>query len=325
MILTSLVCVLAVTAACGKKQSTQYSEYVTDDKGQYVTDKQGNIETTILDSKNVSVEYVTDDKGKKQIDEKGEYVTVVHVVKDVTVTDKNGKTLTSKQDTANTTASIGDEQGQTNAATQTTAKQGKTTKTGERLFENKVLPILKSGRFTMKMTYTGNMEGSGNVSMPVVIAYNTPQNKFFMETKMGVTKLQCIIKNSKMYLIIPSMKSYSETDYGDGDGDMAEALKGITDEISSSSAKYVKTTNTKVNNVECICEEYKDETALYRYFFAKSDKKFIRMELIDSESGQSTIIIVDSLTAGADDSYFEIPKGYKEIDLESLAGSLGMS
>lgn len=330
ILLTTIVCIIAIFTACGKKK-VQYSEYVTDANGEYVTDKDGNKETTIIDEKNVSVEYVTDKDGKKTIDENGEYVTVLHINRDVTVTDKDGKTVTekngkavtSKQETAETTVGIGDVEGQTSVQPETTVAAGKTTKTSEHLFETKVMPILKSGTFTMKMTFTGDLEGTGNVAMPAVIAYDTPNNRFYMETSMGITKLQCIVKNNKMYLLMPTLKSYSETDYSDADGEMGEAMKEITNNLSSSAATYSNTTKVKYKGVDCICEEYKDGSATYRYFFRSSDKQLVRMEVIDGESGQNTIINIDYFAAGAQDSYFNIPKGYRKMDLESIANALG--
>lgn len=322
IILTALAVVLGIFTSCGKKKA-QYSEYVTDANGEYVTDKDGNIETTILDEKDVSVEYVTDKDGKKTINEDGEYVTLLHVLHDVTVTDKDGNVATSKQAVANTTMSIDDEEGQTSVEPETTVSVGSTTKTSERLFETKVLPVLKSGVFTMKMTFNGNLDGTGNVAMPAVIAYDTPNSRFYMETSMGLVKIKCIVKDNKMYLIMPSMKSYSETDYSEDGGDMSEAMNEITDSLSSSSAKYVKTTTVKYKNVECVCEEYKDGDVTYKYFFQKSDSKFVRMELIDNASGTSNIVNIDTFVAGVQDSYFKIPSGYKKMDLEALAAALG--
>lgn len=323
VILTAVVTVLAIMTSCGKKK-VQYSEYMTDANGEYVTDKDGNIETTILDEKDVSVEYVTDKDGKKTIDENGEYVTVLHILKDVTVTDKDGKTITSKQDVANTTVGIDDsEEGQTSVVPETTVPVGSTTKTSDRLFETKVLPILKSGVFTMKMTFTGDLDGTGSVAMPAVLAYDTPNSRFYMETSMSLVKMKCIVKDGKMYLVMPSLRSYSVNDYSDEDGDMGEIMKEMTEGLSSTNAAYVRTTETKYKNVACICEEYKEDNITYRYFFQKSDQKFVRMEVIDGDTGESTIILVDTLVAGVQDSYFQIPSGYKEMDLEALASALG--
>lgn len=330
IILTALAVVLGIFTSCAKKK-TQYSEYVTNENGEYVTDSEGNKQTTIIDAENVSVEYVTDKDGKKTIDENGEYVTVLHVMRDETVTDSNGKVVTqedgkaatSKQSAVNTTLGIGDEEGQTSVAPETTIPEGKTTKTSERLFDTKVLPVLKSGVFTMKMTFTGNLDGSGSVAMPAVLACDTPNNRLYMETSMGAMKLKCIVKDNKMYIVMPSLRAYSVSDYSDEDGDMGEAMKEITDSLASSSASYVKTTETTYNKVKCICEEYKEGSITYRYFFQKSDQKFVRMEAIDGESGQSTIMNIQAFSAGVQNSYFQVPAGYKQMDLEAIANAIG--
>ncbi|MBQ7580947.1 MAG: hypothetical protein IJU39_06550 [Clostridia bacterium] len=322
IILTAVFTALAVLTSCGKNKA-QYTEYVTDANGEYVTDKDGNIETTVIDDENVSVEYVTDKDGKKTIDENGEYVTVLHMLRDVTVTDANGKVVTSKQEVANTTASIDDMESYTSVEAETTVSVGEATKTSERLFETKVLSILKSGVFTMKMTFTGNLEGTGNVAMPAVLAYDTPNNRFYMETSLGVIKLKCIVKDGKMYLVMPSIKSYSVSDYTDEDGEMGDMMKEMTESISSSNAKYVCTTETKYNNVDCICEEYKEDNLTYRYFFQKNDQKFVRMELIDGDSGETTVVNIDTLVPGILDSYYQVPSGYQQIDLETIASALG--
>lgn len=324
VILTALVSTLAITTACSKTQTKKYSEYVTNENGEYVTNEKGEIETTILDSDDVSVEYVTDNAGKKTIDENGEYVTVLHIKKNQTVVDENGNVIKTKVDVANTTAYLDDsEVGQTSAVPETTVKVEGTTKTSERLFETKVMPIFKSGKFTMKMSFTGNLSGTGNVAMPMVVAYDLTNNRFYMETKMAAIKLKCIAMNNKMYLVMPSLLSYSEQEYSEEEGDLSDMMGQLSDDFSNTKENYVKTSNVTFNKKECVCEEYKKDGIVYKYIFQKSDDKFVRMEVSDSETGETTIINIDSLSAGADESYFKIPKGYKKLNMDDLANSLG--
>ncbi|MBQ6624293.1 MAG: hypothetical protein IIX39_00540 [Clostridia bacterium] len=319
--LTALACVFATVTACSKSDNEKYAEYVTDENGAYVTDANGELQTTILDSEEVSVEYITDDSGKKTIDDNGDYKTVVHHI----VTDENGQT----KDIANTTLSVDDvtdsigTEDIINATTETTVQIEKTTQTSARLYEKKVLPIIKSGKFTMKFSVSSNFEGVGNMVVPVVVACDDTNNRFFFETRFSAIKMQYILKNDKMYMVFPSMRSYTETEYGSEGDDISQMIKDITNGMASTKSEFIGTSKAKYKGVECVCEEYKEDNLVYRYFFRKSDSKFIRLEMIDTQTKESTVINFDSLSAGVAESYFNIPKSYKKVDMDSLADSLG--
>lgn len=320
--LTALACVFATVTACSKNNNTKYAEYVTDENGAYVTDENGEIQTTILDSEEVSVEYITDENGKKTIDDNGEYVTVVHHI----VTDEKGQT----KDVAQTTLSVDDgtdstsSEGGTEATTETTVQIEKTTQTSARLYEKKVLPIIKSGRYTMKFSVSSNFEGFGGMVVPIVVACDDDNGRFFFETKFSGIKIQYIEKNSKVYMVIPSMKSYTEIDKGSSDEDLtSETIKEIVNAMASGKSVFVGTSTAKYNGVECICEEYEEEKVVCRYFFRKSDGQLLRMEMTDIDTKESTVINFSALSVGVAESYFNIPSTYKKIDIDNLAQSVG--
>lgn len=329
LIVTALVIVLSLVSACGNGGGKKYAEYVTNEKGEYVTNEKGEKETTYLSEEDVSIEYITNEDGKKTIDEKGEYVTVVHVLRDEVVTDKDGNKVTVRKDTAKTTMGmdeketgvIGGDSGNT-VVTQTTVKQGSVTSTKDRIFDKKYKPIFASGRFTIKTTFAGSVDGQ-DVSLPLIFAFDG-SDKVFIETKYSATRMQFIFKNNKMYMVFPGLKSYCESDLTAEGEDMSGALKEIAGTISNVDAKYVRTTNAKVDGVDCICEEYALDGTSYKYYFTKSGEKLVRIEVIDNASKESQIIIVNDLSADVSDSYFVINSSYKKIDPEKLGSLFGI-
>lgn len=319
LVLTALAVVLSAVTACGKGEEKSYAEYVTDEKGAYVTEADGNIVTTMLDADDVSVEYITDENGKKTLDDEGEYVTILHFFNNVTATDAKGNVVEKVEEIVKTTIGIGDDTIETSVTPETTAPKGETTSTQERIYETKYLPLFASGRFALKMTATVG-EGKDSMSMPLVIA--TDSKSIFFEIKYGIYRIQNIISDGKSIMVLPMIKSYCETEMDVSSEEFGLGLQEITQALGGIESKYVQTSNVKIGGTDYICEEYDYEGAKQRFYFTPDTKEMKRIEMEDTTTGEINIMRIDGFSGIVDDSYFKVPSNYKKVDLDSLVGSL---
>ncbi len=321
IVLLCLLTVILSTVACTKKnENINYTVAVTDVNGETVTDENGKNVTVKAEA--TSVEYVTNEDGQKILDENGKNKTVLHYI--VPKVDKNGNTVTGsnkkpvtvkveptkKPVTTENSSSV-------TVVPETTMPEGTTAKEQSNLFEKKYYNIIKSGKFTIDMSWSGKMEGT---TMNSNIVFAMSGSDIFMQMKssslLNMT-MQIISANSKSYIVFPSLKKYCESEEDLGTGDVMGSL-------GSSSAKYNKTTNVTSGGKSYICEEYSDGTTVYKYYFDVSSSELKRIEMSDSSmSSEPVIITINKFVAGADSSYFTVPGSYKKINMDQLAGVLG--
>lgn len=131
----------------------------------------------------------------------------------------------------------------------------------------------------------------------------------------GNLEAQFIYDGSKAYVVIPSFKSYAEI----------ESLESLSDNMPTitpsedANGELVKAYETTVDGTTYVCEEYILEGVTSKYYTTTGNRgNLSRIEVIDTD-GSTSVMIIESVVAVADDSLFELPKGYLKLDLSGTA------
>lgn len=184
--------------------------------------------------------------------------------------------------------------------------------------------LIKSNKYTMEI----NMKGVSNGEETVVPIKTVREgDKIYFETAMpvegqqGAMKFNVIVKDKQCYLVIPAMRAYmiipAET--------MSEFIPSeIITEDENVNLEYVSSGEVVYDNETYLCDVYKDGTTTIKYYYKDGELK--RMESIVDENNMS-IMEIQSVSAEADSSKFNIPKNYMdmtkffegELDLANLS------
>lgn len=296
-IILSLVTVLVLTAACGKND-----EETTTGVTEKFTDADGN---ELI----VSVEYVTDENGNNILDENLEPKTTQYYY--VEVTDENGEAITDKN---NEKVTIEYNTG----AVEVTLPEGKPVQENKRLLEK----AFSSGKFYVQMTSTMIPEPSMpslKVTMKMTIATNGTDVSYTADVnaagliKMGMGAL---LKDGKGYMLDTREKKYCAVDAATSGGINADELLATLG--IQTTGNYIKSTEVQDKGKTYICEEYKTDFGVSKYYFDKNTEELKRIEHEKAEIG---VIVVDKFVKNPDSSYFAIPSGYKQVSQEEFAKS----
>lgn len=287
------------------------TEVVTDGKGEAVTDKEGKTE--------VKTEVVTE--------------IVTEVVTNVVTVTKPVETTTDKKDEGNKT------EGTTGSDQTAAPEEGSTTfedvtfPEGELIevelnsdgkpVQSKMEKILhasaESKAFYLNCTVVTN-QNLGIVETGVPMKLYMKDSKFAFEMKMGLATLRMAYDGKSMNVILPETKYYYSVAAGE-EGEIVNESMNMWETIGSTSMEYVSTTNVRIKGTNYVCETYTDSTNTNKYYFdGKGNLK--RIEIIATD-GTTTILKVHECSSKVNDSIFSVPKGYKQLTEDALAGIVG--
>ncbi|MBQ2775572.1 MAG: hypothetical protein IJF40_06785 [Clostridia bacterium] len=179
----------------------------------------------------------------------------------------------------------------------------------ETLFTSYFKEVSKDKKFYMTATCSSSIDGVG-MDIPLTLAVSGDKYYISMKAKVSSTmtmKMDFIVKDNKGYMVIHNMKAYAATE--SGDNEFVDGLVGT----EFGTMKYLETTQLTSDGKKYICEEYDggDGTTIKCYFLEGSKKP----ERIESLADGNTTVMKDiAFSSDVDDSLFEIPSGYKNID-----------
>lgn len=287
-------------------------QYATDADGNIVTKEDGGKETT---SQSASAsDSGTGDMTVLVTDENGEYVTNKDGTPVTSKLDTNalmeaaekmmGETTTTKKNSSSGSSSTKKNESTTKAASNTGSSSNdlldEGSKTGKtNLKETVIDPVMKTGTFTVECNLIAD-----SVSMPTTLAFKG--NDFSFTVKMSGIDFRVFSNNGKYYLALPSLGRYGEIDKSTF-GDFSSSS-----EIMNKKATYVKSTKVKNGSETYTCEEYKtsDGTTVKYYFNSKNEWK--RWETVDGDT--VGVFVINSFTKGAKSSLFEVSKFWVKDD-----------
>lgn len=245
-------------------EDEEFTVYVTDANGEYVTNKDGTKKTEVFK---------------------------------VSELEKQLEAELSKQDAA---ASAGKDSGKSDAASSligdTQSSKEDLLPAGQKandttLMKTKVEPVLKSGTYTIK----GSIKAEGQ-SLNTTVAFRNNAKEYSVIVALGAFSVKVFSVGGKYYMALPMFAKYAEVSQEEM-GDMSE----MTENFKPNDAKYVKTTTVKDGKNTYTCEEYKSGESTVKYYFnAKNEWK--RMEVVDGED--ILVWEISTFTNKADDSLF---------------------
>lgn len=303
-ILASLAAVLLIFAACGDNNNED------DVTNPTVVGADGQVYQEVTE---LVTEVVTDKEGKTEV-----VSQVVTVTKPVENQPANGTTAGSVEGTTaegvTTFEDVTFPEGEKIEVE--VDKDGKPT-------ESKMAKILKDSSanksFYLNATIVTN-QNLGFVETGVPLKLYMKGSKFAFEMKLGLATMRMAFDGKSMNVILPETKYYYSVAAGE-EGDMVEESMDMWGSIGSDTMSYVETTNVKLKGVDYICETYTDSVNTNKYYFNDKDE-LKRIEII-GEDGTTTIFKVHECSSKVDDSIFSVPKGYKQLSEDALAGLMG--
>ncbi len=302
-ILLALVTVLAITAACSKEKNEEEVATIVDENGK------------VVETVSYSVEYVVDENGDKVINKDTlEQETIIHHF--VEVTDKNGVAVTGK-DNEKVTQEYTTEFDFSEMTTVEveTLPQGKPVEQNKKLLEK----AFSSGAFYMEMSVENELK------MPMKMTFATSgENLYFaFDINLGFVKMGygALQKDGKSYAIDKTNKQYCVSDSATSNtADIEDMLSTI---VVDSNANYIKSSEVTFKGKAYICEEYKTQFGVSKYYFDKNTEALSRIEHQNSDVGN--VIVVDKFVRNPGDSYFAVPSGYKKVSEEEFNKSFEQS
>lgn len=142
-------------------------------------------------------------------------------------------------------------------------------------------------------------------------------DKMMLDVSYATMRMQVISKSNEVSFVFPAAKVYYTAQGEGGTPSEMDFLGSLNfDEL-----EYVKTTTVKQGGANYICEEYKNENDVNKYYF-NSNGQLKRIEMISSD-GTVSIMKVEEYGFTVSDSMFEIPKGYSKLSEDALNGMLG--
>lgn len=319
-ILASLAAVLLLFAACSgnNNEDDVTNPTVVGADGQVyqeVTELVTEVVTEIVTD--VNGETVTDANGK--VETKTEVVSqVVTVTKPVENQPVNGTTAGSVEGTTvegvTTFEDVTFPEGE-----KVEVEVDKDGKPAESKMQKILSDTSKNKSFYLNATIVTN-QNLGIVETGVPLKLYMKGTKFAFEMKLGLATMRMAFDGKSMNIILPETKYYYSVAAGE-EGEMVEESMNIWGSIGSDTMGYVETTKVKLKGVEYICETYSDSTNTNKYYFNDKDE-LKRIEIIGAD-GTTTIFKVYECSSKVDDSIFSVPKGYKQLTEEALAGIFG--
>ncbi len=332
---------LAGFAACKKVGDDQTVENVPgfeDENGNFYTvDAQTNangeteyfiesdgttkVVVTEVDSDGNTKYYVTDENGNKKPVSMTEKTTVVDKTVSTTLTPDQEKindmmeNLEKNPDAyletnvETVTMPISDDLIPTENITEVEVEIGNNGKPANSQIIDNYINLMKSGKYSVKATVTMNSAGT-TATMPLEISIDG--NRFHLETLAPVEgsggksiRLSMMSTGEKVYMIIPSMKSYMEAD--------AEQFKDMIpqDTTDNSQMDYVRTYTVKVDGKNYTVEEYisEDKVTTVKYYIYNNALK--RIEVING--ADSILYDFAELSGTVNSSKFKLPAGYMDL------------
>lgn len=185
--------------------------------------------------------------------------------------------------------------------------------------------VVASEKFTLGLTVEFEVDGE-KTRLPITMYRNGTD--MCIETNMpvegkGALKVSFIIKDTKLYLVIPAMRCYLEVPEDFLTNIFPEDI--LNGEMTADTSKYSSSGEVTVNGEKYTCDIYETEGGVAKYYFdSKGDLK--RIESIP-ESGSATIIEINEIKKSVDKSKIKVPSGYfdmtkimgENFDLSSLA------
>lgn len=189
----------------------------------------------------------------------------------------------------------------------------------ERYKVEKYRDIFSSG--TYQIEFTTNDEELGDT--PVVCAVKN--GSFVMDTQIsGIACKMLYIRNTdKTYLVLNSMRSYCELPedmFGDDlSGGQLDMMAGIDPSIQN---RTIKVEQVTMDGKTLTCESYvsKKDNAVMKYYF--DGDTLIQIDSANSD-GSVMSTYIKSVTGDVPDSTFEVPRGYRYLNLSWLGGLAG--
>ncbi len=293
-------------------------EYATDAEGELVTRDNGVKETTSTTTKSGGSSsdsktdlgfevYATDENGENVTDKKGNLVTSQldfnAIINDMTKTTTTGKTKPGEKPTTT--------QGGLSGSLESSDKDdllAEGDKTGKTNLKAEIIdPVIKSKKYTLDTTIIAQ-----DMEMPMVMCINGKDYAASLDMAMGALKISARVfsKEGKYYLVIPMFGMYSEID-----DETSEDISSPSGDLTTSS-KYIKSTKVKDGKTTYTCEEYKTSDGKTVKFYFNEKKQWKRWEIIDGEN--ISVFIINSFSGTIKKSMFEIPRGLKKVDFDTL-------
>lgn len=302
-ILASLAAVLLTFAACGDNGNE-------DPTNPTVVGADGQVYQEVTE---LVTEVVTDKEGKTEI-----VSQVVTVTKPVENQPANGTTASPVEGTTvegvTTFEDVTFPEGE-----KIEVEVDKDGKPAESKMEKILNATSKNKSFYLNATIVTN-QNLGVVETGVPMKLYMKGSKFAFEMKMGLATMRMAFDGKSMNVILPETKYYYSVAAGE-EGDMMEESLDVWNTIGSDTMDYVETTDVKLKGVEYVCETYSDSVNTNKYYFNDKDE-LKRIEII-GEDGTTTIFKVYECSSKVDDAIFSVPKGYKQLTEEALAGIFG--
>ena len=137
--------------------------------------------------------------------------------------------------------------------------------------------------------------------------------KTYLDINSSEGKMTIIIKDGKTYLISHDEKAYAVQEGTTGTGIEEEALFTEEDLEKMKTEEYSKGKET-IDGTEYEYEEFKDDETgeVERFYFLGKDLKYVKDI---SDDATEEITKVNNLSTEVDDSLFEIPSGYTEMEM----------
>ncbi len=282
-IILSMMIILVSFAACGDKEDENF-EYVTDAKGEVVTNEDGVKQT----------------QPAEPSEKDGSSTTAASTKADGTTKPSNGTATVNPDDFAdfNPNASKDDllDEG---------TKVQKTT-----LRDDIIKKAISDKKFTMTMTVLGE-----SAEIPTTVTMDG--EKFGASLSLNGIDSKVINKDGKTYVAFnySGMKMYMETDSD------AMGMGDIMTPQAGEDQKYVKTTTVKDGGKTYTCEEYKtDDGVVTKYYF--EGKKWVRQEVVDGDT--VSICEIKEFKDTVDNSIFDLTgyTKFDEKALAAMGGGL---
>ncbi len=166
---------------------------------------------------------------------------------------------------------------------------------------------------TYLMTFTTNDKELGN--KPITVA--AKNGNVSIDTTLGSIRARMIhqAKSGKTYILIPSLKKYTELteEMLDGESlDLSEMTKGFVQELG----QPVKQSTVKMNGKTYNCEStMNSDGTQVRYYF--DGDKLVQIDTINPD-GSVESVYISKFTTDVPDSLFTIPKNYGYLNLDWL-------
>lgn len=284
---------------------------VTDEDGQDVTDKNGEVVTSVLSEK----EKEKIDKAKSKASDSESEASGDTTKSTAADSDKKSDgTSTTLEVNSKVIDNVSDSDFDFTAAEEDLIEEGTTLAKKTTYFEDKVQKVLKTGRFTIKMNIA-----SGGEEMPMTLAFD--EDRMYASFTMSGLQAGILFMDNTAYLLFPNIfkgaKVYME--YPDMNESMDEIF-GSFDSIADNGQTYVGSSKVKDGKTTLTCEEYKSDEGTFKYYFKGND--WVRYECITED--ETMVYEIEEFSSKVDDSLFSL-KGYTKVDESAFSSLSGLS